>query len=289
MKRVILIIVVLKLTSCAPARYIEFSGKVATLGVEVSQKGIDSYKLIQMQSQIQKNQRDRIKILQNPNPNALKELPDTEIEDFSSQIVFRVDSYKKLLKIYEIFDLISDKKYQSSVTEAVSEFQKILELIDKIPKLSPEIKSMIPGVTTKILQGVQAGKIKQLNEKLFWLTNLYCLIWEEDVKIWEEYIDAIYDNYRKEMNIVDNNNFDSKKIANEFKEPFREEILVFMYRIQIREKILQDKENLKKEINDFGKSLRLLNKTHLEISKNKTNISNLMQNANAISNSVNKK
>ena len=290
MKKLSFWVMILTLSSCSTSsKIIQLGGNVATQGTEVSKKGVQVYQLIDSQFEIQKNLRDKIKVLENPDPQSLIKLPDTPKEDFSKQIGIRINAYRNLLDIYENFALLSDDKYSSKITEATKNLESSLATIKQIPALNDTQSNLISKITTQISQGIQAKKIKQNNETLFNLTELYVSVWKKDLPMWNDAIDNIYGNYIKELNLIENKVYDAKKVATEFKQPYNDNITVVMYRLKLRDEIITERDKVKGMINDFGASLQLLNMAHAEVSKTETNVSDLIFTLNSITNLLNKK
>ncbi|MDR0801391.1 hypothetical protein [Fluviicola sp.] len=278
------LLIVLLLSSCASTKIIELGGKAATTGAEVSQKALDIFTILSQQADIDKSQQDKIKILTHPSP-ATMTLPDTKTQDFSNQLSARVKAYQNLLNTYKVFTLLTDNKYSDKTQEAVSALQESYNSIEKLPNLPTTVSEKLPEVSKLITQAIQAKKIKAHNQILFSLTQLYIKLWDEDQKIWNDYLDRIYDDYSTGLNTVDSKRYDSKKISELSKEPYSDEAtIILMYRLEKRDEITRQKNAIKKQLNDFGKSLKELNKVHAEISKSKTDISDVTKMINSIEN-----
>jgi hypothetical protein len=283
------ILIILLLSSCVSTKIIELGGKASTKGTEVSQKALDIFTLLTQQADIDKSQQDKIKVLTHPSPAAMK-LPDTEIQDFSSQLSVRIKAYQSLLNTYKVFTLLTDKKYSNKTQEAVSSLQESYNSIGKLPDLPTAVSEKLPEVSKMITQTMQAKKIKNHNQILFSLTDLYIKLWDEDQKVWNDYVDRIYDDYSIGLNTVDSKKYDSRKIAELSKLPFGDEAtLILMYRLEVRNEIAKQKNEIKKQLNDFGKALKELNKVHAEISKSKTDISDVTNMIKTIENLLNEK
>lgn len=283
MKTILKLLLILLLTSCASTKIIELGGKTANKGTEVSQKAIDVYNMISAQADIDKSQQDRLKIMTHPNPAEMERLPDTKVQTFKDQIKLRVTAYQSLLKTYKAFNLLTDSKYGDKTQEATASLQKSYNAIEKLPDIPSSVSSKLPEVAKMITRGIQSKKIKEHNEVLAALTELYIQLWEEDSKIWYDYLDRVYIDYATGLNTVPNNRFDSKRIAQNSNEPFSNEtILILLYRLKYRDDIIKKNEELKQQLINFGKALRELNKIHVEISKTKTDIADVTGMINSI-------
>lgn len=283
------ILIIILLSSCASTNIIELGNKASTKGTEVSQKALDIFTLLSQQAEIDKSQQDKIKVLTNPSP-ATMSLPDTKIQDFSNQLSARVKAYQSLLNTYKIFTLLTDSKYADKTKEAVSVLQESYNSIEKLPGLPTSVSEKLPEVSKMMTQAIQAKKIKTHNQILFSLTELYIQLWDEDQKVWNDYLDRVYDDYSKGLNTVDSKKYDSKKISELSKLPFSDEAtIVLMYRLEKREEIILQKNEIKKQLDAFGKALKELNKVHAEISKSKTDISSVTIMINSIENLLKEK
>ena len=271
MKHLATFLIVLLLSSCASTNRIKLGNETAKKGTEISQKALDIFDLLSQQTDIDKSQQDRINILTNPDPKTMT-LPDTKIERFSAQIETRIKAYQSLLNTYKVFALLTDNPYSVKTQEASSLLLKSYNSIEKLPDLPAQVSSKLPALLEKITQAVQAKKIRKHSDVLFNLTQLYVLLWDEDQKIWNQYIDVIYDNYVLALNTVASTKYDSKKIFENSKEPYDEYTAVLLYRLKQREEIVKRKNEIKKQICHFEKALTELNKIHEELSKSKTNI-----------------
>lgn len=283
------LLIIFLLSSCASTKIIELGGKASTKGTEVSQKALDIFTLLSQQADIDKSQQDKIKVLTHPSP-ATMALPDTKIQDFSNQLSVRVKAYQSLLNTYKVFTLLTDSKYSDKTQEAVSALQESYNSIEKLPDLPTTVSEKLPEVSKMITQAIQAKKIKTHNQILFSLTELYIKLWDEDQKVWNDYLDRVYDDYSTGLNTVDSKKYDSKKISELSKLPFGDEAtLILMYRLEKRDEIIKQKNEIKKQLSDFGKAMKELNKIHAEISKSKTDISDVTKMINSIENLLKEK
>lgn len=284
MKTILLVLLIMLLTSCGSARMIELSGKASLKGVEVSQQALEVFDLLSQQADIDKLQQDKVKILTHPNPSAMP-LPDTKTQDFSKQIVPRIKAYQSLLNTYKAFGLLTDNQFGEKTREAFASLQESYNAIEKLPDLPATVSDKLPEVAKMVSQSIQAKKIKKHNLVLYNLSQLYLTLWNEDQKIWNDYIDLIYNTYASGLNTVDSKRFDIEKIKSESKEPFSDEaIVVLLYRLNYRNEILKQRNTVKKQLSDFGKALSELNQVHAEIAKTKTNISDVTSLLNSIEN-----
>jgi len=277
-----LLLACLVLMSCASSKIVELGGKASTKGAEVSQKGVDIYTTLANQTGIDKSQQDKVKVLTSPNPVGMA-LPNTKAQDFSKQIEPRTKAYKSLTNVYKKFALLTDSKFSDKTQEAVSALQDSYNAINKLPDLPDAVKSKLPEVFKTISQSVQAKKVRAHNEILYSLSQLYLALWNDDLPIWNTYIDRIYDDYANGLNTVDQKRYDAKKISQDNKEPFSDDVIVvLMYRLRNRDEIMKQKSQLKKELNDFGKALEELAKLHSEIAKEKANLTDVTASINKI-------
>lgn len=250
--------------------------KATKAGAEVSQKALDIYSLLSKQVYVDKSQQDKVKVLTDPNPSEMV-LPDTKMQDFSEQFASRTEAYRSLLNTYTAFTLLTDSKYGAKTREAVISLQESYNSIEKLPDLPSAVSSKLPEVAKMITQAIQVKRIKVHNEILFRLTSLYITLWEEDRKAWDRYIDGIYDHYLTGLNSVDPQKYNVKKISSASKEPYNDDsILILLYRLEKRDEIVRQKNDIKRQLDNFGKALMELNQIHIEMSKTKTDISGVI-------------
>lgn len=289
MKHFSKLIIILLLTSCTSTKIIELGERTSIKGAEVSQKALDIYTLLSQQAVIDKSQQDKVKVLINPNPSEMQ-LPNTKAQDFSKQLAPRINAYQSLLYTYKSFALLTDSKYGDKTQEAATALGESYNSIEKFPDIPSVVSSKLPEVSKIITQAIQTKKIKTHNEILSSLTSLYILLWKQDLKLWNEYIDRIYDDYSTDLNNVDSKRYNAKKISEDSKEPYSDEsTVILMYRLDKREEIIKNKNELKKQLNDFTNALEELNKVHVEISKSRTDISAVIKTLNSIDNFLKQK
>ncbi|MCA0229177.1 MAG: hypothetical protein LCH91_01855 [Bacteroidetes bacterium] len=278
----LLLLTSLVLTSCASSKIVELGGKASTKGAEVSQKGVDIYTTLANQTGIDKSQQDKVKVLTNPNPAGMA-LPDTKAQDFSKQIEPRIKAYKSLMNVYKKFALLTDSKFSDKTQEAVSALQDSYNAIEKLPDLPDVVKSKLPEVSKMISQSVQAKKVRVHNQILYNLSQLYLTLWNADLPSWDSYIERVYDDYANSLNTVDPKRYDAKKISQDNKEPFSDDAtVILMYRLRNRDEIMNQKNQLKKELGDFEKALEELTKMHSEIAKEKADLTDITSSINKI-------
>jgi len=289
MKHLSKFLVIVLLSSCASTKIIELGSKATIKGTEVSEKALDIFTLLSQQANIDKSQQDKIKVLTNPDPATMR-LPDTKVQDFSKEIAPRVKAYQSLLSTYKAFTLLTDSKYGDKIQESVSALQESYNLIKNLPNLPTTVSTKLPGVSKIITQAIQAKKIKVHNQILFSLTQLYITLWDEDQKIWNDYIDRIYNDYAQSLNSVSSKRYNAKKISENSNEPYSDEsTVILIYRLDKRDKIIKQKNEIKNQFNDFGKALKELNQVHGEISKSKTNVTDVINMLSSIENLLKQK
>lgn len=284
MKTTPFFLLIILLASCGSAKMLELSGRASLKGTEVSQQALEVFDLLSQQADIDKLQQDRVKILINPNP-ATMGLPDTKAQDFSSQIATRVKAYQSLMETYKSFGLLTDSRFGEKTKEAFDALKGSYQAIEQLPDLPPAVANKLPEVAKMISQSIQAKKIKKHNLILYNLSQLYLTLWNEDQKIWNDYIDLIYNTYASGLNTIDSKRFDTEKIKAESKEPFSDAaIVILLFRLDYRNEILKQRNEVKKHLSDFGKALSELNQVHSEIAKTKTDISDVASLLNSIEN-----
>lgn len=281
MKYLVKFLIAVLLSSCASTNLIKLGNETAVKGTEISQKALNIFDLLSQQTDIDKSQQDRINILTNPDPKTMT-LPDTKTERFSTQIETRVKAYQSLLNTYRAFALLTGNQYGVKTQETSSILLKSYNSIEKLPDLPAQIVSKLPALQEKITQAIQAKKIRKHSEILFNLTQFYVLLWNEDQKIWNQYIDVIYDNHVSALNTVAMEKYDSKKIFENSKEPYDEYTAVLFYRLQQREEIVKRKNEIKTQICRFEKALAELHAIHAELSKSKPNTAEVIIKLDAI-------
>ena len=217
-------------------------------------------------------------------------LPETKVQDFSQQLAPRILAYKSLLNTYSIFAVLTDKNYGDKTKDAMKALEESYNSINKLPDLPSTVSSKLPEVSKMITQAFQAKNIKQHNQILYSLTQLYFTLWNADEKIWDDYIDRIYNDYIMGLTSIESKQFDVKKIEQTFKEPYKDEsTIILMYRLQCRDEIVKQRDEVKKQLKDFGKALLELTQAHAEIGKAETNISDVTSSLNSIENLLNQK
>jgi hypothetical protein len=282
MKPKLAFLLFLLLTSCSSSKIIELGGKTSVKGAEVSQKALDVYSVLSNQAAIDKSQQDKLKVLTNPSP-ATMPLPNTKAKDFSNQLSPRIQAYKSLMAVYAAFALLTDSKYADKTEQAVSALQDSYNAISKLPDLPDVVKSKLPGVAKLITGSIQAKKIRAHNEILYALSQAYLSLWKADTSTWEEYIDLIYNSYADGLNTVDSKRYDASKIAQDIKEPYKDEAtIILMYRLRNRDEIMKQKNDTRKQLNDLGKALEELTLAHAEIAKEKPDLSTIISSLNRI-------
>jgi len=275
MRSFVKLFLLLILTSCGSSKLVQVGTTVSKEGLEVSQNGIDTYTLLAEQRDIDASQRDIIKILTNPEPDKMA-LPQTIPEDFSGRINSRIKAYKSLLSVYQAFSLLTDSKYSADTQTATSAVLASYNSIKQLPQLSSGVSSIISGATGLITQSIQAKQIKKHNEILYNLTKVYLDLWNDEVHIWNDYVDRVYNEYVDGLKTVPTKYYDLNKVKDGNTEPYSDEnILLLLYKIKQRNAIIKQKNDLKEQIANFGKALTQLNQAHAELSKDQSNITDV--------------
>ena len=277
MKYVIKITVFLFFVSCGSAKVAELGSETAQKGEEVSQRAIELYQLLNKQSEIEKAQRDRIKILTNPNPESMT-IPDTRPQDFSEQIEKRISAYRQLLIAYDYFDRLTDKKLSEKTEELGGALQESYNAIEQLPDLPEEASSKLGEVLKMITQASQAKKIKEHSLAFHHLTEVYHVLWEKDKAVWNAYLDRVYDDYIAELNTVKSEQYDAKKILDLHHFPFTEDaVIILFYRLEQREQLVTQKKELVEQLNDVGEMLQELSRAHEKLAEKKVKVSDILQ------------
>lgn len=277
MKYVIKITVFLFMVSCGSAKVAELGSETAKKGEEVSQRAIDLYRSLSKQSEIEKAQRDRVKILTNPNPASMT-IPDTKPQDFSEQIEKRIIAYRQLLEAYEYFEQLTDKKYSEKTEELGGALQESYNALEQLPDLPDEAASKLGSLLKKITEASQAKKIKEHSLVFHHLTEVYHILWEKEKAIWNAYLDRVYDDYIAELNTVKSQRYDAKKILELYDFPYSDEaVIILFYRLEQREKIVAQKKELVEQLNDVGEMLQELSTAHEKLAEKKITVSDILQ------------
>jgi len=289
MKNAIILFFVLLISSCTSSKIIELGGKAADKGTEVSQKGIDIYTTLSQQSDVDRYQQDKVKVLTHPNPIGMP-LPATSPKGFPKQLSLRIKAFQSLLNVYKVFGLLTDKEYSNKTSDAVSALRDAYASISTLPDLPADVSALLPGVAGAIANNIQARKIKQHNLILFELTKAYLTLWNKEQPLWEDYIEQVYiRTYADALKGDLSNRYDPARVAEISKEPYNNNVIVLMYRLKERDDIINSSVLLKKQLNDFGKALSGLNKAHSEISKQRPDIQIAISTINSIENLLNQK
>lgn len=284
-----LLFFLLLLTSCTSSRMISLGGKASSTGTEVAQKALDLYGLLSKQADLDKSQQDKLKVLTHPDPASMK-LPDTKVNDFSAQLEPRINAYQSLLATYRAFTLLTDDKLGDRTREALSALQSSYNAVAKLPDLPASVSSRLPEVAGLFTRAIQAKKIKAHNQALFELTQLYLALWKEDQKLWNDYLDRIYDDFATGLNTVDSKRYDAGKIDALTKTPYSDpSTIILMYRLDKRDEIIQQKNEIKSQLELFAKALEALNQTHAEIAIDKSSIPDIVDTLNTIDNLLKQK
>ncbi len=277
MRLLSLLSLLLLLNACHSSKLLELGSATAHKGIEVSQQALHLYDMLDQQAEIDKQQQDEIKILTNPDPAKMK-LPDTKREDFSAQLAPRIKAYSNMLKAYKAFALLSDKTHQQQSENAMTALRNAYSDLDKLPNLPQPISQKLPNLTGLLQQSIHAGKVKKHHQILHSLTDLLVELWESDLSTWEEYLDRIYNDYADAISAIGADKYAVKKISDAAASPYAEDaVLIQLYRLKLRKSITAQKNNLKNQLKQFGKTLLELNLAHAELSKLKTNITLIEQ------------
>lgn len=274
--RVLILIIPVLLLSCTSGRMIQLGNEASRAGMEVCADALEVYSTLAGEAETEKLFQDRVKVLINPDPASMT-LPDSETTDFSDQLGLRVQAYKSLLTTYKTFNLLTDKAYSKKNEEAVVALQNSYNAIEGLPDLPGEVSSKLPGVAKYLSEAFQAKKIKKHNEALFALSEAYLALWQSDSRLWIEYIDRIYDDYTNGLNQVSSDRYDPEAISRELHLPYKDkDVLLVLYRIEIRNEIRAEKQSIIESINDVEKALVELTYLHSEISKDKPSIPDII-------------
>ncbi|MCD0467859.1 hypothetical protein [Flavobacterium sp. ENC] len=282
MKQSLIILLVLFLTSCSSSKIIELGNATAAKGMDVSQKAQGIYATLSEQSAIDKSQQDEVKVLTHPSPSTMA-LPDTKAPDFSRQLQPRIQAYQNLFEVYKAFSLLTDPKYSDKTKEAMTALQDSYDAIEKMPDLPSDVKTKLPNVLKMAGEAVQAKEVKKNNEILYVLSEVYLELWNADKPTWNDYIDLIYNSYAEGLNTVDSKRYDVSKISQSNSGPYSDSAtIILMYRLQNRDDIMKQKNDLKKQLDAFGQALQELTKAHAEIARQSTDISAVISSLNKI-------
>jgi len=274
--RIVFLLIPLFLLSCASGRMIELGSQASRAGMEVCNDALDVYATLSEQQEKDKLYQDRLKILLNPDPASMT-LPDSETTDFSEQIEPRREAYKSLLNTYRVFNLLTDKEYGNKNEEALATLQNSYNSIAGLPDLPGEVSSRLPEIAGYLSEAFQAKKVRKHNKALYPLSEAYLVLWQEDSEIWIDYLNRIYDDYARGLNQVSPNRYDPEAIARDLDLPYSDSaVLLMMYRLELRNDIKKEKNNIIKEIADVEKALAELTHAHSEISKDKPSITDII-------------
>jgi len=255
---IILLISTTLFMSCAENKKID--ADVAKTGIDISSKMIASYQLIEQYFHDEKNQSDLVKILLSNSEN----LPEFKGKDYSLLIDSRIEIVRLYKKVLDDVNLLSDKRFSvkdvnlSYSTETLCD-SLFLFLTDNAGK----------NALLDAKNSVAGKKIEKflVLKKLTFLMNEFYL---KDTKIWKSHMNHSFNELDSNINNIPITMFDIEKIAKIVNEPYSDKTaLVNMYKMKLRQKSYDLKNNTIQQINSIEEILSNYELLNAELAKKK--------------------
>jgi len=268
MKLFFQLLVLLLLTSCSSSKLLLQTGAQASKdGILVCQKGVDTYTLLSQQQAIDQSQQQIILILSVPNPAAIN-LAENKASPIAKEIAPRINAYKSLLSVYQVFGLLTGSDEPGDTKAAEDALTASYNNIKQLPDLSASVSGFISTAGSAIMKQIQSGSVKKHNEALYELTKAYLALWNDEMPVWQKYLGLVYNRYANQLRTNPAAVYDMAKVKEALTEPYTgDAVILELFRVKQINDVTQQKAAVEKQLTDFGKALTLLNQAHLDLSK----------------------
>ena len=258
------------LASCSPSKLLQVGSQASKDGVLVAQKGIDTYTLLGQQADIDLSQQNVITILTAPNP-ATVPLQETATNPMAKEIAPRIKAYKNLIRAYTVFGTLTGSDNSTDTKTAAAALDSSYNSFSKLPDLSSGASSAITAAAGAIMQAIESGVIKKQSQALADLTKIAANLWVEEEPVWDRYLGLVYDTYARQLKQVPDKYYDTTKLSTAITEPYTGNVVLLrLYRLDQRNTVIKQKNDIEKTIKDFGTELNLLSLAHAQLAANNT-------------------
>lgn len=244
---------------------------VAIKGKDVSSTALSAYSELAKQPDIDKAQQDFVKVVTSPNPTSAN-LPNTESKPFTKQLQPRIAAYKALLNTYSTFQILTDKDYGAQATTASSSLLSSFNALKSVPDLPDSVTTALPSLTGIITEAQRAKDIRKHNRALTQLSKAYGLLWQDDLPVWQDYLNRIYQDYAQGLSTLDAQRFNETSLAAFLKEPFSKDINVGLYKIQRRNAAYAERDAILDKLRRVNQAFTQLESAHAELAKAQPNL-----------------
>lgn len=244
-------------------------------GKDVSSNALNAYDDLSKQADIDKTQQDFVKVVTSPNPGGSR-LPDTPARPFSKQLKPRIAAYRALLDAYSKYQSLTDKDFGKQTSDAAGALVTSVKSLQGVPDLPSAVQTLLPAVVGLITSAQQSRDIRKYNHALTELSRTYESLWDEELPLWKEYLNRIYEDYADGFRSLDADRFDPKQLSEVVKEPFTEKFKIGLYKIQMRNEAFSRRDALIAKLDAVSQSFRQLNSAQTELVKAKPNVADAL-------------
>jgi len=248
--------VIIFATSCANDKR-NLKSETYKSGAEIIEKMISTYRQMADVSYTSKYKQELVSILSST-PTLRNE--DITFSENSMEMIIALGTLKK---VYQKYDLISDKNFNvktAGIGEAVIASCQALDSLE----ISEEVSKELAIITDYI-------SASNFDEKLVIgsLTEQYINVWQKDVAKWQLLLIEAYSKYAEGIDNIATETFDEEKLAKFVYEPYSgKDVMVDVYKLNLKNEAFKEKETISKNLEDLTWGLENINLINAEFSKN---------------------
>ncbi len=256
-RTIAILVAILFLSSCTRSSEKDIKEEVGVVGIELSESIINMYQQMQQLLHEQEVANEELLFLLNMDDSvAVVEKDSLPVDIVQKNIIFA------FRQIYVSYDMLIDANFSfesSNIRENIAQSTKLLWEMDLDESVYKQIKKLENSFSSQ-------NSIPE--EALLELDRLFLLLMDQNMTIWQNQIEEKYHEYAANLQKISLAAFDEEKIKTEVNKPYSStEALVKSYKLQLREKAYNDKNEILELLTKNQKALSYLAEVHAELLK----------------------
>jgi hypothetical protein len=199
----------------------------------------------------------------------------------AESIELRREAARNLQETYRAFNRLTSGEFGNDASVAISQLNSTAASLAAAAhhplREGGPIPSIAGGAAQLIIGGFQARDIRRHNRALAELVREFRSLWDSDLRVWEQEIDAAYVmELPKSLAGLADSDFDQGAVARMVSEPLSPALKLRLYRMKILNDAAGDAEAAKGQLRDVSAALGATEDAHEELAKDHPSLTDVV-------------
>jgi len=259
---VLILTVLFSLNSCNNDKR-NLKSETYKVSIKLVEKMSETYNMMNDISFTTKYNKEIISILNTKSNNS----ETTESLEYTGNTQTKLLALAALKKVYLRYDSSTDKTFKLADSDLNITIENACNLLKEL-NISEDVNLNIE----KILKFIESNSFDE-NIVIQLLTEQYIEMWATDTQIWQLLMNKNYKEFSNGIDSISNEVFNEEKLTKFVYEPYQgKDILVNIYKLNLKDEAYKDKTNIIKNLNDIIWGLDIINQINSEYIKHEPDL-----------------